>query len=181
MKKLPVSTRYARALSDMAYRDKLEDVIMKDIDYILSVIKSSKELVVLIKSPVVSNHKKKAIISEIFVNNVSKLMSEFLTLLINKSRESLIWDIFDNYKHEYYESHNMLQVIISSVHTMNDELKEMIIEKVHEITNKTILPEFKIEKNIIGGFKIQFSDIIIDSSIRTKIDKLHKHLLMAEN
>lgn len=181
MKKLPVSTRYARALSDVAYCEKLEDVIMKDIDYILKVIKSSKELVMLIKSPIIGNTKKKAIISEIFVDNVSKLMSEFLILLVNKSRESLIWDIFDNFKQEYYETHNMLPVVISSVHVMNDELKSLTMRKLNEITNKTILPEYKIEKDIIGGFKIQFTDIIIDSSIKTKIDKLHKHLLMAEN
>lgn len=181
MKKLPVSTRYARALSDVAYREKFEDVIMKDIDYILKVIKSSKELVMLIKSPIVSNTKKKAIISQIFVDNVSKLMSVFLILLVNKNRESLIWDIFDNFKQEYYETHNMLPVVISSVHVMNDELKSLTMRKLNEITNKTILPEYKIEKDIIGGFKIQFTDIIIDSSIKTKIDKLHKHLLMAEN
>lgn len=181
MKKLPVSIRYARALSDVAYHEKLEDVIMKDIDHILAVIHSSKELVMLIKSPIVSNTKKKAIISQIFVDNISKLMSVFLILLVNKNRESLIWDIFDNFKQEYYETHNMLPVVISSVHVMNDELKSLTMRKLNEITNKTILPEYKIEKDIIGGFKIQFTDIIIDSSIKTKIDKLHKHLLMAEN
>ncbi len=181
MKKLPVSTRYARALSDIAYREKVEDVIMKEIDYVLNVIKSSKQLLVLIKSPIVSNNKKKSIMNELFNGKVSRLMMEFLDLLVSKSRESLIWDIFDNFKLEYYEVHNMLPVVISSVHVMNDELKEITIKKLNEITNKTILPEFKIEKDIIGGFKIQFADIIIDSSIKTKIDKLHKHLLMAEN
>lgn len=178
MKKLPVSLRYARALSDMAYQDKIENNIMEDIEYILQTISSSKELGSLIKSPIISNQKKKSVLTEIFSSKITKLMLEFLNLLVTKGREVLIWDIFDNFKLEYYEKHNILPVIFTSAYPFDDELKALAVEKLKDITKKTILPEYKIEKNIIGGFKIQFNDILIDSSIRTKINNLQKQLLV---
>ena len=96
-----VSLRYAKSLLDTTDSLASSDLVLKDFDYILKIIKSSKELASLFRSPIIQNWKKKKILKEIFEPTISKLTLDFLMLITEKHREILIFSIIQQYINLY--------------------------------------------------------------------------------
>lgn len=177
MREQRVSSRYAQALSDIVLEQKIEDVILKDITFVEAMFNSSKDLDNLIKSPIVRSYKKIIIFKELLEGKVSEIMMRFITLITDKGREELILDIFAQYMIDYNERHKLLPVEFISAVELTDEVKAKTQSKISEITGMTILPQYTIQKELLGGFKINFSDIVFDASIKSKLKKLHTTLL----
>ena len=69
------------------------------------------------------------------------------------------------------EENNKINVeVITSIKIDND-LNNKLVKKLENLTNKKINLENKIDQNILGGIIIKIGSIMIDSSIRTKLEK----------
>ncbi|OYT14437.1 MAG: ATP synthase F1 subunit delta [Bacteroidetes bacterium 4572_77] len=99
--------------------------------------------------------------------------------MLKKSREAILVDIFNEFTNIYNNRHNILPITISSAYEMNEEEQQKIVARIADITGKTILPVYKIDKTIIGGLSIAYDNLIIDASIKSQLKKLHRSLLAA--
>ena len=97
---------------------------------------------------------------------------DFLKLLSEKSRENLIDDIAQEYELVYNKENNRLPVTVFTSIELDENSKEEIKSKLAEWTNQTILPEYKVDKSIIGGLKVKINDWVFDASIQNQLDKL---------
>jgi F-type H+-transporting ATPase subunit delta len=61
---------------------------------------------------------------------------------------------------------------------LKDNQKQKIVEIVSKKTDKTILPEWKTDKKIIAGVIVKINDNVIDMSIKNRISKLSKSLML---
>ncbi len=179
MREHRVSSRYARALTTLALEQNIEDRVVEDKDYILAVMNLSRELRVMLASPVVSSFKKKQILKELFESKVSELMMHFLLLVEEKNREDIIRDIFEEFEKDYNIRHNKLPVKIFSAIELTEDVKTKTVKRMAEITGKTIIPEFIIDESIIGGITILYNDLFIDASVKSQLEKLHSSLKAA--
>ncbi len=179
MREHRVSSRYARALSTLALEKNMEEKVVEDKDYILGVMSVSRELRVMLASPVVSSFKKKQILKELFESKVSELMMHFLLLVEDKNREDIIRDIFEEFEKDYNIRHNKLPVKIFSAVELTEDIKSKTVTRIAEITGKTIIPEFTIDKSILGGITMLYDDLFIDASVKSQLEKLHSSLKAA--
>src|SRR5690606_118025 len=98
MKEQRVSLRYARALFETAKSTNSIEEVHKDFFLISEYIASSRELMVVLKNPIIQNWKKKKLLNELFKENVSKLTDNFLMLLTEKERINFLSDIIDYFE-----------------------------------------------------------------------------------
>ena len=84
--------RYAKSLFELAKEQNTLEVCKTDMETILSVCSGSKDLALLLKSPVIKTDKKLAILSDVF-SNLSDLTSSFVSLITKKKREALLVEI----------------------------------------------------------------------------------------
>lgn len=177
MREQRVSSRYAKALSVLALEQGIEEDIVADKNYILRSLASSRELRTTLNSPIISSYKKKAILKELFESEVSTLMMNFLLLVEDKNRENILSNILEEFTKDYNIRHNQVPVVINSAYELSDEMKDKTVSRMNEITGMTILPEFKLDANIIGGITIRYDDYIFDASVKSQLEKLHRSLL----
>ncbi len=78
-----VAQRYAKSLLDLAIDQKQLDTVVQDIDALKSSL-ASKDLFLLLKSPIVNSTKKLNIFKELFGNKFSSLTMAFLERVIAK-------------------------------------------------------------------------------------------------
>lgn len=171
-----ISSRYAKALLDLAINEGLADTMLIDLKKVVRMIDASRELNLLIKSPIIQYWKKKKIIREIFEPILHKLTLDFLLMLVDHRREILIPSILYQYESRYNNIMNNLPVSIYSAVEINENTKSKIINKLNEITNMNILPDFKIDKSIKGGIIIKIDDWVFDGSIKNQLKLLYKQL-----
>ena len=172
-----VSSRYSRALLDLALNVKQDELVYSDIKKIAEVLASSRELRTMTASPIFQIWRKKQIYDQLFKDlEISKIVSDFILLLIDKRRGEIIPDIVHQFQIQYNIYLNNLPVEITSAIPMTDELKEKLLKKLADLTGKNILPTFLTEEKLQGGLTVRIDDWVFDGSLKNQLSDLYKNL-----
>jgi F-type H+-transporting ATPase subunit delta len=175
-----VSYRYAKALLETAEQEGITDLVYNDFLFVMSVFHDSQELRVMTASPVLQQWRKKKIYQELFTDRLSPLVLNFLVFLLDKQRGELIQSIIIQFQNQYNTLRNRLSVDITSAIELNDEIKTRILDKLVQITDKTILPQFYINPLLKGGVLVRIEDWVYDATIKNQLNILFKRLSEGE-
>ncbi|HRK75090.1 MAG TPA: ATP synthase F1 subunit delta, partial [Rhodothermales bacterium] len=85
-----IARRYAQALFADANAQQQVTAVDADVSLLLQALNTSRPLTLLFLSPVVNREKKEAVIRKLLGDKVSVGFQNFLLLLVEKGRESII-------------------------------------------------------------------------------------------
>lgn len=176
-----VSSRYARALLDIADKEAITDKVIVDLDLVSEMIRSSKELNNLVQSPIVADWQKKKIFQELLSGKTQEVTLKFIELLIDKGREVLIENIIDRFLKLYDEKNNRVKIDVTSATELTDTLKSKIVAKLTEATSKTIIPTYFTDPSVKGGISIRVNDWVYDATLLTQLKLLKEDLKKTQN
>ncbi len=169
---------YSKALVEMV-RDNVisfED-LSKDLATVSEILETSQDLRLTLENPTVSEAVKSQIVEEVFKNEVHPQVVNFLMVLIDKNRFSEFPQIKADYEIKLDDVNKIQSVEITSAVELSDEYRERILQKLSEKLQKNIRPNWKVDENIIAGLIYRINDNVIDTSIKSKLDKLNKNLM----
>lgn len=169
---------YSKALVEMV-RDNVisfED-LSKDLATVSEILETSQDLRLTLENPTVSEEVKSQIIEEVFKNEVHPQVVSFLKVLIDKNRFSEFSQIKADYEIKLDYVNKIQAVEITSAVELSEEYRERILQKLGEKLQKNIRPNWKVDENIIAGLIYRINDNVIDTSIKSKLDKLNKNLM----
>jgi len=169
--------RYALALIGLAEEMKQLDDVSKDIHDLERLIRSSRELVLFFKSPVITREKKKTVLTELFKGKVSEVMFQFIKLLAAKNREALLPEIIVQYNKLLDQKRGIIPVIVRTASSFSKEQERQLVERLQAMTKKTPRIEFVQDASLIGGFAVQYDDTVWDGSVRHQLEVLKKRLV----
>jgi F-type H+-transporting ATPase subunit delta len=170
------ASRYAKALIDLAVDIKQLEEVRKDMLLVNEVCTNNREFVVLLQSPVVKTDKKLAIFNSVFEGKVSKTTISFLTLLANKRREAMLFEVAQDFENQYKIHKNITTAIVESAVSLDDKSKKQILDIVKaSVTGEVDLVE-KVNPSLIGGFVLKINDTQVDQSVKRKLSDLKKGL-----
>jgi len=164
--------RYTTALYEVSEEKGITAEVANDIEKILLLINSNKDLELFFHSPIVSKIKKLSLINEIFGGNVSKLTMDFMILLITRRREALLKGIFQDFINLKKEKDGIVDVEVKTSVTLNDEEKLKMKQKIDSYTKLKSNLSYEIDSSIIGGFVAKINDTILDASIKRQLERL---------
>lgn len=169
---------YSKALVEMV-RDNVisfED-LSKDLATVSEILETSQDLRLTLENPTVSEAVKSQIVEEVFKNEVHSQVVNFLMVLIDKNRFSEFPQIKADYEIKLDDVNKIQSVEIISAVELSEEYRERILQKLSEKLQKNIRPNWKVDENIIAGLIYRINDNVIDTSIKSKLDKLNKNLM----
>ena len=177
MENLNAAMRYAKAFFPIAKDSKNLDGILEDLEHVCDLMTTSSDFKMLLYSPIISNSKKEKIFEEIFKNKISELTFDFILLLIVKGREKLLKEIYQCFKILYNEEVGLVPFIVYTAKDLTNDAKAKINEFVANHTKLKPLPEYIIDKSVIGGMKIKIDDWVYDATIHNQLKKLKETLI----
>jgi F-type H+-transporting ATPase subunit delta len=161
-----LASRYAKSLLDLAVEQKVLDAVYADINMLKNVMKSSIEMVGLLRSPIIPADKKLNILNSVLDGKISTLTGLFIKLLINKRRESNLPEIVTAFIEQYNEMHHIYSVKITTAQPLTDEMQTAIVNKVKESAKiEKIELTTEVKEELIGGYVLEMSGKLIDASI----------------
>jgi F-type H+-transporting ATPase subunit delta len=109
--------------------------------------------------------------------NFSKILNNFLSVLVVKKRIFFIKKIMQNYlKLSALKRGELNAQLISSKVLSVEELKN-ISKELSKVIGSEINFEFKVDEDLIGGFKMQIGSLMIDTSIKNKLKQYEQTML----
>lgn len=171
-----IADRYAQALFEVGEETQTSSELYKELNELVDILNTNKNLYNLLKSPLISKDEKKNIIENIFKNQLSNNMNNFLKILIDKDRISIIENIKQSYKRLLNDKNNILEATaVTAVKLSEEEIKDL--EKNLSIKyNKNVTLTNIIDETILGGVLVKLGNEEIDGTVRTRLSKMKKQL-----
>jgi F-type H+-transporting ATPase subunit delta len=167
--------RYAKGLMQFATETGKAAEINQEMMDLKNAIQSNRELAQFLNSPVLDSRKKNSVLKEIF-KDFSPGTQNFITLVVNHRREGFLRQIATQYNTLYEYSINARTAEVVTATELDDALIQNIVNKAKAEMgdNFTYNIEKKVDPSLIGGFILRVGDKQIDSSVKSKLNRLKK-------
>ncbi|MBK8289612.1 MAG: ATP synthase F1 subunit delta [Flammeovirgaceae bacterium] len=168
-----VASRYVKSLLGLAVERGLLEQVHEDMQVLERVFANSRDLVNMLRSPIIRHEKKRAILEKVFKGNINSLSFDIIDILTRKNRERLLPAIATEFHVAYNEYMGIGKATITTTVPMDATLKAEIEAIVKQLSHRTEIElEEKVDKNLIGGFVLNVEDKRIDASIKSKLKNL---------
>ncbi len=174
MRNTRVARRYAVALMAVAEEQKAIDGIAADLASVRDTASASRELRVLIASPVVSAGKKRAVLREIFASRIGRVSMAFLDLLVAKQREDLLIEIAEQFEALRDEKLGIVTADVTAATQLGPEQERRLGGGLEHYTGKRVRLRVVLDREIKGGLLVRIGDTVLDASVRRQLEVLRK-------
>ena len=172
------ASRYALALYELAKENSELEVVEKNVSDILEIYNTSEDLKNFIKNPTQSQLSQLEIINKISSQmHLTKIITNFLGVLINKRRIFFINKIFLSFLSLASKKRGELSASLTSSKNLTKEELENLKQSLSQTMNSSIVLDYKIDESLIGGLKMQIGSLMIDTSIKNKLNKYKQIML----
>jgi F-type H+-transporting ATPase subunit delta len=173
-----VSQTYAEALFEIAVEENTTSQLLEEATAIRDIIRNNTEFGQFMNHPKIIKEDKITVVKNVFEGKVSKDIVGLIITVIEKDRYSDIDAILTEFIAKVKEYNHIGTAYITTAIALNDNEKNDIVTKLLSTTKyETIDCIYKVDESLIGGMVIKIGDRVVDSSIRTKLEKLERQLL----
>jgi F-type H+-transporting ATPase subunit delta len=169
-----IAVPYAKALFDLTLEKGLLEETMKDMQVVASVYKKNKDFRMMLKSPVISDGKKRIIFARIFEKTLSKLTFTFLLIIIRKKRESYLGDIAFAFLELYKDYKGILTTTLKTAVPVSDDIRLRVRDLMKNQSRGEIELIEEVNAELVGGFILQWKDKQYNASILKQISRLQR-------
>ena len=172
------SERYSRALFEVAQEARELEKIENDIKNFASLLNNSLEIKNFIHNPTQSkenqNNALKLLAEKL---NLSKNLKNFMFLLIEKRRIFFFFFFIDSFLKLCAQKRGEVKASLISSKELSETEIETISKDLSKSMGSTIKFDYKVDKELIGGLKLQLGSFMIDTSIKNKLKKYEQKML----
>ena len=172
------SERYALALFELANEKSELEVIEKEITFLLEICKSNLDFYSFLKNPTNKLELQSKVFTEISkLMNLNKNLSNFLQLIINKRRIFFLDKILSKFIKLSSKSKGKVEALLISSKDLPQKERDNISKEISKAIKSNIQFIYKTDKNLISGVKIQVGSLLIDTSVRNKLNRIKQSIM----
>lgn len=173
-----VASRYAIALLTIAKEENKVKEYVEEVEQLINIFENNLDLVKLIKDFGLSKDEKKETISLCFKNKVSEYILNLFYVLIDNKRGGYVLDVCNEFVRIGLNELNIKRgIVYSTIKLTLKQLKGME-SKISKMLNANVTLRNIIDENLLGGFKIQVEDYILDDSMKYRLEKLKETITL---
>ena len=169
---------YARALFEVAKEHGLLDEVRDDLNAFAQALSDTRQLAVFFFSPYFSTDEKKDGLKRV-VTGAEPVFMNFLEALIERHRMPAIFRIRDDYQKLWEDERHLLAVEVTSAIELDKATVSSIGDRIGEQTKRTVELSSKVDPDILGGIVLRVGNVILDASIRSRLEQLRKQVARA--
>ena len=166
---------YAKAAFELAEADSATGRWNDMLD-LASTLVSEKSMARLLQSPEVSNSQLVKVLSDIGGEAFDSKFRDFLSVLSENKRFSLLPEITTLYQKLREEADKLLRVRVVSAFALDEDQALRLKAALARRFDREILLESEVDSSVIGGAVVYAGGQVIDGSLRDRLAKLSNSL-----
>jgi F-type H+-transporting ATPase subunit delta len=169
---------YSRALFEVAQDKDVLDDLHDQLGQFADELSTNRDMQVFFFSPYFSSQEKKDGISKM-VEGADENFVRFLELLAERHRMPALFRIRRSFDALYAEERKLLPVTVTSAVELDEGIVKEIGRKVEEQTGRKVELTAKVDPYVIGGLVMRVGNMVMDGSIRARLERLRKQVAKA--
>lgn len=142
----------------------------------MSAVLNDKEISALVANPKVSRERLSALMLDICQGQVDDEGANFLKLLIQNNRLTLVPTVAVQFEVLKAESEGYVDVEVATAFAFSKEEKQSFTSTLEKTLSKKVHMNVTVDKSLIGGVLVRAGDRVIDGSIKGQLQQLAKRL-----
>jgi F-type H+-transporting ATPase subunit delta len=173
--------RYARAYAEVAVKNKLNpEKTVAEFQQMSDVVNGSRELRNVLQNPAVSREQKLKLLDSIIQHTgASKMLRNFLAVLIDHRRIGNIGDVLEQFKQDLDRRMGIAEAKVSSVRELSSAEKKSLEQQLAAITGKTVRATYSQDASLLGGVLVRVGSTIYDGSVQGRLQRMRQELANA--
>jgi F-type H+-transporting ATPase subunit delta len=169
---------YADALFSVAKEKDTLDEIRDQLGEFADTLAENGDLQVFFFSPYFSSAEKRDGIARSISGAEAELVN-FLELLAEKHRMPAIFRIRQRFDELWAKEKGQIEVRLTSAVELDPEIVERVGSEIERQTDKKIELSSDVDESIIGGLVLQVGNMVLDASVRSRLERLRKEVAQA--
>lgn len=169
---------YSRSLFDVAKEQGDLDRIHDELGEFADAVGDNHDLQVYFFSPYFSSQEKKEGLGKL-VEDADENLMRFLELLAERHRMPVLFRIRRAFDDLWRVENKRLPVKVTSAIELDKDMVDDIGKKIEEQTGQRIELSSKVDSDVLGGLVLQVGNMVLDASVRNRLEKLRKSVAKA--
>jgi F-type H+-transporting ATPase subunit delta len=173
-----VLARYARAFADVTVQHKLNaDATAAEMAQMAALIAGNRELRNVLENPAVSHAQKLALLDAIMARmGGSKLLRNFLAVLIDHRRIGSMSEIVEQFKQEMDRRLGIAEARVSSARALTPAERTSLEKQLAELTGMTVRATYAEDAALLGGVLVRVGSTIYDGSVHGRLERMRAEI-----
>jgi len=169
---------YAEALFEVGRDKGTLGALQQQLSEFTAAVDGNRELQVFFFSPYLSSEEKKEGLKRAITGAEPELIN-FLELLVDKHRMPEIFRIRREFEELWKRENRRIDVTVTSAVELDSAVVEKIGQEVERQTGEEVDLASAVDDQILGGIVLQVGNMVLDASIRSRLEKLRKSVAQA--
>ena len=173
-----IAAVYARSLFEVAKEHDEVDEIHDQLGEFADALDESRDLQMFFFSPYFSSEEKKEGIDKV-VQGANERFLNFLKLIAERHRVPAIFRIRREFDELWKRENRRIDVTVTSAVELDPAVVSRIGQEVERQTGEEVELASRVDDGILGGIVLQVGNMVLDASIRSRLEKLRKSVATA--
>jgi F-type H+-transporting ATPase subunit delta len=166
---------YARALFEVAIERDVLDVVKEQLGQLADAMHDNRDLAVFFFSPYFSTDEKKQGLHRA-LDGADLAFENFIEALIERHRMPAIYRIRARFDELWDEERKLLPVLVTSAVKLDEAVVKSLGDRIGEQVGREVQLSTEIQPDILGGIVLRVGNVILDASIRNRLNQLRKQV-----
>ena len=173
-----IARRYAKAVFEIGVELNKLDAFTKQFQDIADSYEHSDDLQIAMSSPLVPETQREAVLTEIAKRlGAHAVVVNTLKLLVRRHRMQLLPSLATGLKKLSDDQSGIVRGTVSSPKPLSADYVRRLQEKLQTLTGKKVVLTQKTDPSLIAGLVTHIGDMVLDGSLRTRLETLRSQLL----
>ncbi len=179
MSETAVARVYAQALFDAAREAGVVERVGRELGDFAAALAASAALRHVLHDPQVDAGGKRRVVAEL-THDAHPLLANALQLMLQKGRAPAIPGVAEHYAGLAAREADLVNVEVITAVALSASARERLVERVRAATGRRVQLAERVDPAVIGGLVLRIGDVIVDGSVRARINQLRRRLQTAE-
>lgn len=162
---------YARAVFELAQAAGSLDAWSDELAF-MAAVANDPQLKALMDSPKLTSEQRADIFNQVCVDKTSDAGKNLVKLMAENGRMAALTDVAALFEVMKNEAQGQVDARVVSAQPVSDEQQAAIAKALKERLGREVRLNVSVDESLMGGAVVYAGDLVIDGSIRGRIDKI---------
>jgi F-type H+-transporting ATPase subunit delta len=172
-----IARNYAEALFDLGQKSGQGERYADLLDAVAAAIETTPKVQSVLMSPRVPKSEKARFLGDA-LKSVPREFVLWLQAVVKRGRQGLLREIATEYLALLDAQLNRIRASVTLARKPDEKLQKLIEERLSRQLKKQVIAAYLVDPEILGGAIVRVEDRVLDGSVRRRMTKLRRQLLM---
>ena len=166
------SREYAEALFELAVQGNETKETSEGLETVVSELLQTPDYRAMLASPAISKEERLNALDSAFRGKIPDILLAILRMMISRGHVSALNGMARDYEELARGYRGESVAVVTSAVPLKEAETVALRAKLEKKLSKTVIMQFRVDPELIGGIRVEVDGRVIDGSIRNKLDEI---------